>query len=369
MFFVVPSMLSASASSTNNETYENGQQKPILYTIPSDCDELGLEPTCYPYSETRESWQYLSSYTQQTINNFQSGDQRGILMVHGIEDIEGNDNFQDWQRAYPNDLKRANGNDYNAVSSPEQLIDHYVDFNLAHRAIIATSLIAFHQNCKYNIAKTFTPAGFILDVPPECIKRTALKDDFSEVVYCPDSKSLQKVQERNKRRAETLFSLDAMVRFPDFLSMIGELWWANMNEVAIASCVKDDDLKAIYRPKIAGVFINKNHAFQTERTKTGDAFAKNIYRGMVEFAKRNDLPVVVIDRSCMARMDIENVNDRAYEWNYPYNKMWTPFEKRKAGMRYLYARNNDWEKERMSRYMLEDQRLEKYGLKRKIDSR
>ena len=145
--------------------------------IPSDDKIVSLRPSV-DRKTVLDSWAPLPAYTQQTLENFKNGLPRGILCVHSYEVIfDGVSNHfrKKWETVHPNDQKRP--------FLEQAFVDHYVNYLLASRPLISTSLLSFHDEKVFTNFSTFGPISLILSPPPQCITFTSHRDSYTQFDY------------------------------------------------------------------------------------------------------------------------------------------------------------------------------------------
>lgn len=240
--------------------------------IPSDPELTGLPSPGFSTPEMELSWRNLVPFSQQTMANFSKGIKRGILYVHSLEICFGagglsEDNFKGF-------------------------VEKYIDY-LAHRPIIAGSVVAYNDDPMFTLPHTFASISFIIEVPAECIAvtersgaRTPYNNSHDKKEWAKRSrKTLEDYLKKNKPSA----TLDAIIRPPNKGSCGLNTCVADMNEVAILNCAISGD--SIYRPKVVGVLYNEKA--YTGKFDYGNA-SKNakLKDAAYEWSLENQLPFI-----------------------------------------------------------------------------
>ncbi|MGV8949284.1 MAG: hypothetical protein ACOH2E_08005 [Candidatus Paracaedibacter sp.] len=232
--------------------------------IPSVAEKTGLNARGFAHPEQYRSWSALNDFTAQTLHNFNTGDQRGLLYIHSLEDIMGAIECfnKKWNETYQSDQRVIkDGSDFYDVFTRQEFVDHYVAFVLAERFLIAGSIVAYCDINKHNLTATFSPVSFVMSIPPECIGVTERDDACTEVDYFPNINSVedtkQKYNDEIERGKERITSLDFLARFPS-IHNFGKNYKGRtykMNEVAVLGCAVLGD--KVYRPSIVAVLYNQ----------------------------------------------------------------------------------------------------------------
>lgn len=287
--------------------------------VPSDPENMAVTAVKYPNEATRISWKNLSKpggYTDQTITNFGNGDQRGILLVHSLEDImNAARSFEIlWNKNYPDDQRTISNNSIESFHEVfgDVFIEHYIEYIFSQRYLMSGSVVAYNDTPESTLGETFSPVNFILRVPAECIVVTSTHDAGTGVSYFPLSRTNGQGERENygDQALEELQSLDAIVRYPGY-APYGEGWVANMNEIAFLTCAKDDSGN-IYLPEVVGVFINNNK--KASQFDFGNSTRnRNYIEKAITFANRKSLPVLIIEER-QTSFPEQKFLERAGEW-------------------------------------------------------
>jgi hypothetical protein len=286
--------------------------------IPSVAENTGLNARVYVHPDQYKSWSALKDFTAQTLHNFETGDKRGLLYIHSLEDIMGARScFQKkWNQTYPMDQRyMANDcNNFHDIFTDQEFVDHYISFILAERFLIAGSIVTYCDINKLNLTATFSPISFVMIVPPECIYLTERHDARSSTDYFPNVTNVEEYKKGYndglEKRKNSITTLDFLIRFPEVFSNREEEGKAyNMNEVGVLSCAVSGNVE--YRPTVVAVLYNK--AQKNLEFDYGNA-SRNIC--LVEaaeiFAKNNNLPFITSE-ACHTVTKSE-LSDLANEW-------------------------------------------------------
>ncbi|OJW46277.1 MAG: hypothetical protein BGO67_08655 [Alphaproteobacteria bacterium 41-28] len=302
--------------------------------IPSKPEEVGVKACDYSFPMVEGSWSDLSSFTLQTLRNFEQDKGRGILFVHSLEDIMGATQCftKMWNRNHPEDQRTVHGENFHEVFSHKEFIDHYIEYVLAQRFLISGSVLAFNESPTFTLRSTFSPVNFIFDVPKECVVITALRDAGTPVCYAP-VKDLAVPRNVDFERyaakyASERITLDALFRFPELQMYVGSnAYYNKMNEVGVLSCAQRGE--EYFRPNVVGVLINTSAplpGFDHGNGKRNEDWAIAIE----DFAKANNLPLLRRDEQTQATFNEEDAKMMANEW----------FDDRTDSL-FSYAQNRD----------------------------
>ena len=301
---------------------------PIL--VPSDVKIVGLTAKPSKYQrEAVESWKNFPSYTTQTLENFQNGTPRGVLCVHSYEVICGviPHFIQKWNAAHPDDHRSWDNKSYDVdekffnIFTPREFVDHYVEYVLAHRPLISTSVLSFHEEAVYSNFTTFGLVSLILSVPFECVATTSFRDAYTKVDYLsqPFSWNLNEYPEYLSNT--TLYTLDSLIRFSNVQKFYdledrrpayqkSKLFSPHMNEVAVLSCAISTGYK---RPSVMGVLINSQEG---AASYLGNVFhAQHLEFAARTWALQNELPIIELSSLKRCIFSAEELAKPVGEWS------------------------------------------------------
>lgn len=315
---------------------------------------------------TYPSWERLLDYTDQSIENFQRGDNRGMFIVHSLEYIMGaTDAFiKMWNENHPDDqrvLVRDQG--FHDIFTHDEFLTHYDEYVIKQRILVSGSVFAAHVEPQNTLGETFGPVSLIYKVPPECIAVTSVHDAGTPVHYA----SLRRSEKRENvmdlysdlaaEKLQELSSLDALVRYP-WLATADHPYLTNaMNEVAFFSHSRDVSGR-LYTPKLVGIFIN--HGNKTGKFDYDNA-GKNAKcaEAAKRFAGEKEMPIIEIsDESILTTFKLRETHDRIREFLDESGEVSSTeeraYENGIAGRRHT---------EKLKAYKLPRDELAKYGLK------
>ncbi len=363
--FLIITVYFFQSSATENENFIT----PSII-IPSKANVVGIEREEKINENVQNSWQALTGFTHQTLQNFQQGNKYGIIYVHSVEDIMGvKDAFlHNWNLNHPNDqrsITREDGTDnFHQIVNNNEFIDNYIEYVLAARPLISGSIIALHEKPIHTVADTFAPISFILDVPPECVAVTSTTDARTPVKYLheenPDAIATIK-RYLNSGYRSPIQTLDSLIRYPDFTlctdstgKLDPERGYATMNEVAILSCAKIKDKD--YRPKIVGVLYNTD--FVSDKRDFGNASRNETWKDAAEaFSKKNNLPLLTLEK--IQSVLVKDIEEKVVkEWfNEPLSLP--------EYYHFRFSKVNETDPDNKNNwFLLSDEQLEQYHLKR-----
>lgn len=291
--------------------------------IPSDVEKTGIQTVTYQNPLTAVSWESLNSFTDQTLENFEKGDCRGILCVHSLEDIMGaSEAFrQNWNLHQGDDrglTHKYSIEEFHQTYTPQEYIDYYIPYVLAERALISCSMLAFNKKPQFSLTETFAPVSFILKAPKECVMVTERHDARTSVVYGRPIKTQYLIKSEPEIK-----TLDTIIRYPEIGSVkeiegeegtpLKEISYS-MNEVALLNCTYNPNNKTeIFRPEIVGVLIN--HSTALMKMDYGNAFRnKNWVEAAQNFSQQNGLPLITIEHGSISRIAEKKVMKMVNEW-------------------------------------------------------
>lgn len=303
-------------------------------TIPSDVDRLGVPAITIDKQAVAQSWDFLPSYLQQTLQNLRQQNARGLLYVHALEDIMGaTECFEEtWNAAHPQDQRFLCQEDFQQLFTAEEFVTHYVPYILAQRVLISGSVWTMHEQAIYTNTDTFSPVCLILEVPRPCVALAKRRDAQTRVEYVFGTKKLDRAYwyEFSRIAGTSLISLDALVRFPDAGTVYTEqerYFIPEMNEVAIYSCAIEG--KTVYRPSVVGVLINRTKGTVKHDLRNGERNAK-LAEAALAFARDNNLARVIYEPKVTTQLGEANWIALATEWfgfqasflNYALERTW-----------------------------------------------
>lgn len=261
-----------------------------------------------PVQETNtpfhKSWQPLSTFTKQTINNFKNNDPRGIFIVHSFENIMGASK----QMRYLLEADEYSNLDF---------VRNYAKL-LSTRTLISTSLLFLGTpphpeqptlgNSPLSNYDSFGKFSVILEVPRECIVLANKQDAYTQVEYLKAGERSKIMSEETPTGQKLLdmsyhITLDEMVHSPNFFRDFEDkddlnsefIYRPIMNEVAILSCarLKDGTLKS---PSIVALFENQTLA--SNKIDMGNSiFNRGLAEAVKVYAKEQNLPYLVLSNS------------------------------------------------------------------------
>ena len=243
-----------------------------------------------------------------------------------------------WNTSHPNDQRRFFAKqkysdlfeDFFNVFTAQEFVDHYIEYVLADRPLISTSLLSFHDEKVYTNFSTFGPVNLIFSAPHQCITFTSYADSYTPFDYWNQRPSSNELEKYTTYLNSTLSPLDSIMRFSnverDYLKP-GKSYYPVMNEIGVLSCARV--IGEFYRPSVVGILINP-HKLPTPPSDLGNSKHNKLLEGAARtWATQNGLPILDLKDVEPAFFTENELSSPENEWITMQNCMpSTPYIKR-----------------------------------------